>query len=163
LQRYNISKSDLDDFFGGPAFLAWSRMANMHGWGGPLPQSWLDDQLALQKKILSRMYAFGMFPVLPAFSGNIPAALRSKFPSAKVTHLGNWFTVDSNPRWCCTYLLDASDPLFVEIGKLFIEEQIRGIMHDFHYLINGASVSDLKSCFSSETKFLTRKVHSRYS
>jgi hypothetical protein len=37
-------------------------MANMHGWGGPLPQSWLDDQLALQKKILSRMYAFGMFP-----------------------------------------------------------------------------------------------------
>uniref|UniRef100_A0A0D9WAE7 Alpha-N-acetylglucosaminidase n=1 Tax=Leersia perrieri TaxID=77586 RepID=A0A0D9WAE7_9ORYZ len=110
-QRYNISKSDLDDFFGGPAFLAWSRMANMHGWGGPLPQSWLDDQLALQKKILSRMYAFGMFPVLPAFSGNIPAALR--------------FTVDSNPRWCCTYLLDASDPLFVEIGKLFIEEQIR--------------------------------------
>ncbi|KAG0527829.1 hypothetical protein BDA96_06G266800 [Sorghum bicolor] len=124
-QRYNISKSDLDDFFGGPAFLAWSRMANMHGWGGPLPQTWLDDQLALQKKILSRMYAFGMFPVLPAFSGNIPAALKSKFPSAKVTHLGNWFTVDSNPRWCCTYLLDASDPLFVEIGKLFIEEQIR--------------------------------------
>ncbi|CAD6259287.1 unnamed protein product [Miscanthus lutarioriparius] len=124
-QRYNISKSDLDDFFGGPAFLAWSRMANMHGWGGPLPQTWLDDQLALQKKILSRIYAFGMFPVLPAFSGNIPAALKSKFPSAKVTHLGNWFTVDSNPRWCCTYLLDASDPLFVEIGKLFIEEQIR--------------------------------------
>ncbi|TVU16373.1 hypothetical protein EJB05_39932 [Eragrostis curvula] len=124
-QMYNISKSDLDDFFGGPAFLAWSRMANMHGWGGPLPQTWLDDQLALQKKILSRMYAFGMFPVLPAFSGNIPAALKSKFPSAKVTHLGNWFTVDSNPRWCCTYLLDASDPLFVEIGKLFIEEQIK--------------------------------------
>ncbi|OEL29722.1 Alpha-N-acetylglucosaminidase [Dichanthelium oligosanthes] len=94
-------------------------------WGGPLPQTWLDDQLALQKKILSRMYAFGMFPVLPAFSGNIPAALKSKYPSAKVTHLGNWFTVDSNPRWCCTYLLDASDPLFIEIGKLFIEEQIR--------------------------------------
>jgi len=59
-------------------------------WGGPLPQTWLDDQLALQKKILSRMYAFGMFPVLPAFSGNIPAALKAKFPSAKVTHLGNW-------------------------------------------------------------------------
>ncbi|KAI5010321.1 hypothetical protein ZWY2020_012458 [Hordeum vulgare] len=27
---------------------------------------------------------------LPAFSGNIPAALKLKFPSAKVTHLGNW-------------------------------------------------------------------------
>lgn len=31
-------------------------------WGGPLPQSWLDDQLALQKKILTRMYDFGMTP-----------------------------------------------------------------------------------------------------
>ncbi|CAO2045602.1 unnamed protein product, partial [Urochloa humidicola] len=31
-------------------------------WGEPLPQTWLDDQLALQKNILSRMYPFGMFP-----------------------------------------------------------------------------------------------------
>ncbi|CAL9083737.1 unnamed protein product, partial [Musa acuminata var. zebrina] len=61
-ERYNISRRDLDDFFGGPAFLSWSRMGNLHGWGGPLPQSWLDDQLVLQKKILARMYSFGMTP-----------------------------------------------------------------------------------------------------
>lgn len=36
------------------------------------------------------------------------------------------FTVDSDPRWCCTYLLDATDPLFIEIGKSFIEQQIKG-------------------------------------
>lgn len=30
-QKFNISRSDLDDFFSGPAFLAWSRMANLHG------------------------------------------------------------------------------------------------------------------------------------
>ncbi|XP_039131120.1 alpha-N-acetylglucosaminidase-like [Dioscorea cayenensis subsp. rotundata] len=124
-QKFNISNSDLEDFFGGPAFLAWSRMGNMHGWGGPLPQTWLDDQLALQKKILSRMFEFGMSPVLPAFSGNVPSALKSKFPSAKITRLGNWFTVDSNPKWCCTYLLDATDPLFVEVGKAFIEQQFK--------------------------------------
>ncbi|GJN26213.1 hypothetical protein PR202_gb14126 [Eleusine coracana subsp. coracana] len=34
--------------------------------------------------------------VLPAFSGNIPAALKLKFPSAKVTHLGNCDTFDEN-------------------------------------------------------------------
>ncbi|XP_072977763.1 alpha-N-acetylglucosaminidase-like [Typha angustifolia] len=124
-QRFNISGTDLDDFFGGPAFLAWSRMANLHGWGGPLPQSWLDDQLSLQKKILARMYDFGMSPVLPAFSGNVPSALKSKYPSAKITHLGNWFTVHGDTRWCCTYLLDATDPLFIEIGRLFIEQQIK--------------------------------------
>lgn len=124
-QRFNISGPELDDFFGGPGFLAWSRMGNLHGWGGPLPQNWLDDQLVLQKKILARMHDFGMSPVLPAFSGNVPSALKSKFPSAKITRLGNWFTVDSNPRWCCTDLLDATDNLFVEIGKAFIEQQLQ--------------------------------------
>ncbi|KAK7828801.1 alpha-n-acetylglucosaminidase [Quercus suber] len=109
-QKFNVSKTDLDNFFGGPAFLAWSRMGNLHGWGGPLPQSWLDQQLILQKKILARMYELGMTPVLPAFSGNVPAALTYIFPSAKITRLGNWFSVKSDPKVCCTYLLDATDP-----------------------------------------------------
>ncbi|KAM3318990.1 alpha-N-acetylglucosaminidase isoform X1 [Capsicum chacoense] len=124
-KNFNISTSSLDDFFGGPAFLAWSRMGNLHKWGGPLPQSWLDQQLILQKKILARMYELGMTPVLPSFSGNVPAALKHVFPSAKISRLGNWFTVNSDPRWCCTYLLDATDPLFVKIGKTFIEQQLK--------------------------------------
>ncbi|KAK8479051.1 hypothetical protein V6N11_074118 [Hibiscus sabdariffa] len=124
-RKFNITNSDLDDFFGGPAFLAWSRMGNLHGWGGPLPESWFHEQLTLQKKILARMYELGMTPVLPAFSGNVPAALKDIFPSAKITRLGNWFSVKSNPKWCCTYLLDATDPLFVEIGRTFIEEQLK--------------------------------------
>ncbi|XVF54187.1 hypothetical protein PTKIN_Ptkin05aG0160700 [Pterospermum kingtungense] len=124
-RKFNITNSDLDGFFGGPAFLAWSRMGNLHGWGGPLPQSWFNEQLTLQKKILARMYELGMTPVLPAFSGNVPAALKNIFPSAKITRLGNWFSVNSNPKWCCTYLLDATDPLFIEIGKAFIGEQLK--------------------------------------
>ncbi|KAA8540869.1 hypothetical protein F0562_024993 [Nyssa sinensis] len=124
-QKFNISSSDLNDFFGGPAFLAWSRMGNLHGWGGPLPQSWLDQQLILQKKILARMHELGMTPVLPAFSGNVPAALKYIHPSARITQLANWFTVGGDPRWCCTYLLDATDPLFVEIGKAFIDQQLK--------------------------------------
>ncbi|KAI3870694.1 hypothetical protein MKW92_003699 [Papaver armeniacum] len=124
-QTFNISNSELSTFFGGPAFLAWSRMGNLHGWGGPLPQSWLDQQLFMQKKILARMFELGMTPVLPAFSGNVPPALKSIFPSAKITRLGNWFTVGGDSRWCCTYLLDATDPLFIEIGKTFIEQQLK--------------------------------------
>ncbi|KAH9720040.1 alpha-N-acetylglucosaminidase [Citrus sinensis] len=63
--------------------------------------------------------------LLPAFSGNVPAALQNVFPSAKITQLGNWFSVKSDPRWCCTYLLDATDPLFIEIGRAFIEQQLK--------------------------------------
>ncbi|XP_050283732.1 alpha-N-acetylglucosaminidase [Quercus robur] len=122
---FNISKDDLNDFFGGPAFLAWARMGNLHGWGGPLTQNWLDQQLALQKRILSRMLELGMTPVLPSFSGNIPAALKKISPSANITKLGNWNSVDAKCRWSCTYLLDPSDPLFVEIGEAFIRRQVK--------------------------------------
>ncbi|XP_057443002.1 alpha-N-acetylglucosaminidase-like [Lotus japonicus] len=124
-EKFNMTISDMDDFFGGPAFLAWSRMGNLHRWGGPLPQSWLDQQLILQKKIISRMYELGMTPVLPAFSGNVPASLKYIFPSAKITRLGNWFSVENELKWSCTYLLDATDPLFSEIGKAFVEQQLQ--------------------------------------
>ncbi|WOK96049.1 alpha-N-acetylglucosaminidase [Canna indica] len=122
---FNVSSEDLNDFFGGPAFLAWARMGNLHGWGGPLSQNWLEQQLVLQKAILSRMVELGMIPVLPSFSGNVPAVFRKIFPSASITRLGDWNTVDGNPRWCCTYLLDPKDPLFVEVGEAFIKQQIK--------------------------------------
>nr|XP_011469504.1 PREDICTED: alpha-N-acetylglucosaminidase isoform X1 [Fragaria vesca subsp. vesca] len=121
---FNISKGDLNDFFGGPAFLAWARMGNLHAWGGPLSQNWLDQQLILQKQILSRMLELGMTPVLPSFSGNVPATLKKIYPSANITRLGDWNTVNGDHRWCCTYLLDPSDPLFVEIGTAFIRRQV---------------------------------------
>ncbi|KAH7431001.1 hypothetical protein KP509_08G024500 [Ceratopteris richardii] len=123
-KRFNLTDADLGEFFGGPAFLAWARMGNLHGWGGPLTQEWLDSQLDLQREILSYMHQLGMTPVLPAFSGNVPSSLKRIFPSANISQLGNWNTVSGDERWCCTYLLDPNDELFVEIGKMFIEQQI---------------------------------------
>ncbi|KAI8545871.1 hypothetical protein RHMOL_Rhmol07G0071100 [Rhododendron molle] len=122
---FNITIQDLNDFFGGPAFLAWARMGNLHGWGGPLSKNWLDQQLVLQKQILSRMVEFGMTPVLPSFSGNVPGTLKDIFPSANITRLGEWNTINGDTRWCCTFLLDPSDPLFIEIGEAFIKRQIK--------------------------------------
>uniref|UniRef100_I1PBF0 Alpha-N-acetylglucosaminidase n=1 Tax=Oryza glaberrima TaxID=4538 RepID=I1PBF0_ORYGL len=124
-KSFNVTDRDLDDFFGGPAFLAWARMGNLHGWGGPLSQNWLDQQLTLQKKILSRMIELGMVPVLPSFSGNVPSVFKKLFPSANITKLGDWNTVDGDPRWCCTYLLDPSDALFIDVGLAFIRQQMK--------------------------------------
>ena len=52
------------------------RMGNIRGWGGPLPDSWYTGQLALQHKILARMRALGMIPVLPAFAGHVPDGIQ---------------------------------------------------------------------------------------
>lgn len=43
-----LNQTEINDFFTGPAFLAWNRMGNLFEWGGPLPQSWHTKQRSLQ-------------------------------------------------------------------------------------------------------------------
>ncbi|XP_064109199.1 alpha-N-acetylglucosaminidase-like isoform X2 [Macrobrachium nipponense] len=118
--KLGVTQEELDDHFAGPAFLAWGRMGNIFGWGGPLPQSWHEQTLSLQHQILQRMRDFGMYPVLPAFAGHVPAGLTRVYPEANITRLGPWSHF--NCTYSCTYLLDPNDPLFQEIGSKFIEE-----------------------------------------
>ncbi|EDO46476.1 predicted protein [Nematostella vectensis] len=116
-----LTQQELDQHFSGPAFLAWERMGNMHGWGGPLPSTWYGMKLNLQHKILAAMRNFGMTPVLPGFAGHVPAGLLRLYPKANVSKLGDWGNFNST--YCCTYLLEPSDPLFQKIGTAFIKEQ----------------------------------------
>jgi alpha-N-acetylglucosaminidase len=85
--------------------------------GRPLPQSWKESHRDLQQKILARERELGMKPVLPAFTGHVPASFKKFFPGAnlKQTNWGNDFGD--------TYILDANDPLFAEIGRKFLEVQ----------------------------------------
>ncbi|XP_059151841.1 alpha-N-acetylglucosaminidase-like isoform X1 [Physella acuta] len=126
-----FTQADMDGFFGGPAFLAWARMGNIQGWGGPLPQMWITNKLILQHQILERMRSFGMIPVLPAFAGHVPSGITRIFPQAKVSRLGTWN--DFNTTYSGTYLLDFQDPLFNKISKAFIEAQTNEFGTDHIY------------------------------
>ncbi len=116
-RSYGFSDADLDEFFSGPAYFSWFWMGNLDQWGGPLPQSWKESHRDLQRKILARERELGMQPVLPAFTGHVPPSFKKRFPDAKLkkTNWGNGFGD--------TYILDADDPLFAEIGKKFLETQ----------------------------------------
>lgn len=116
-KEMGFSDDDLKDFFTGPAYFGWFWMGNMDGWGGPLPVSWMKSHFELQKKILARQRSLGMKPVLPAFTGHVPAAFKKKFPNAKLKAT-NW-----NNGFADTYILDAEDPMFAEIGRKFLEKQ----------------------------------------
>jgi alpha-N-acetylglucosaminidase len=113
-----LSDEELGDFFAGPAFLAWGWMGNLDGWGGPSPQSWIDGQAELQKKIVNRMRDYGIKPVLPAFTGHVPAALARRCPNAQCRQMEKWAETFTG-----TWVLDATDPLFQEIGRRFITAQ----------------------------------------
>ncbi|KAF6735093.1 Alpha-N-acetylglucosaminidase [Oryzias melastigma] len=126
-----LNQSDIEEFFSGPAFLAWNRMANMYKFGGPLPQSWHVNQLRLQFKILERMRSFGMIPVLPAFSGNVPKGILKLHPEANVTRLGPW--AHFNCSFSCSYVLDPRDPLFLQIGSLYLSQVVKQFGTDHIY------------------------------
>lgn len=116
-KEMGFTDDDLKDFFTGPAYFSWFWMGNMDGWGGPLPLAWMKSHFNLQKKILERQRALGMKPVLPAFTGHVPAAFKKKFPNAKLKAT-NWTNGFGD-----TYILDAEDPMFATIGKRFLEKQ----------------------------------------
>ncbi|KAK2815434.1 hypothetical protein Q5P01_025901 [Channa striata] len=126
-----LNQSEIEEFFSGPAFLAWNRMGNMFKFGGPLPQSWHVNQLRLQFQILERMRSFGMIPVLPAFSGNIPKGILRLYPKANVTMLGPW--AHFNCSFSCSYILDPEDPLFLQIGSLYLSEVVKQFGTDHIY------------------------------
>ena len=128
-QHYGLNHEDLEDFFTGPGYNAWGRMGNLDGWGGPLPQSWIEQENKLQHKILQRERSLGMTPVLQGFSGHIPSALARKNNHLKIHQLS----------WCDfpkTHLLDWEEPLFTEIGARYIQEMKKEYGTDHYYAID---------------------------
>ncbi|OQR94297.1 alpha-N-acetylglucosaminidase (NAGLU) [Achlya hypogyna] len=124
-RHFNVSDAGLHKFFAGAAFLAWGRMGNLRGsWvKGPLPQAFIDTQFDLQLRILARMREYGMLPALPAFAGHIPEEIASVYANATITRSPNWGNFPD--EFCCVYMLDPTDPLYLAIGKTFVAEQRR--------------------------------------
>lgn len=129
-EKFGLNNEQICNYFTGPAYLPWHRMANIDRWEGPLPKSWINNQLKLQKKILARERELSMTPVLPAFAGHIPEVLKEKFPSAKITSLGDWGGFDKKYH---SYFLDPLDSLFGVIQTAYLKEQTRLLGTDHIY------------------------------
>ena len=128
--KMGLSDTEIRSYFTGPAFLPWHRMSNIDHWDGPLPKSWLDNQLELQKKIVRRERELNMKPILPAFAGHVPEILKSKYPKAKINDLGTW---GGFSKEYYSHFLDPLDPLFKQIQKAFLEEQTKEFGTDHIY------------------------------
>ena len=114
-----VTEDELKSFFSGPAFLAWQRMGNIRGWGGPLDDGWIANQAAMQKKIVERIRLFGMINVLPGFAGHVPAGLKRVYPNANFTQTANWGKFNST--FTEDYLLEPTDELFQTLGVKYYQ------------------------------------------
>ncbi len=124
-RRLGLSDEEIAQFLAGPPFLPFQWMGCLQGWGGPLPDGWIERREELQKKIVARQRELGMTPVLQGFTGHVPAALEKKFPDAKL-HRIRWI------EWQVP-LLDPLDPLFGKIARLLMEEQTKRFGTDHMY------------------------------
>ncbi|MDR1167800.1 MAG: alpha-N-acetylglucosaminidase, partial [Heliobacteriaceae bacterium] len=118
-RRLGLSDEQMQEFYVGPAFLPFGWMGCIDGWAGPLPQTWIDEHVALEKRILERERALGMTPILQGFTGHAPKALEDVRSDVKLVKLNPWANFPS------TYFIDPSTPFFKELGRIWIEEQTR--------------------------------------
>jgi alpha-N-acetylglucosaminidase len=113
-KKLGLTDEEIQHYFVGPAHLPWMRMGNITNVDSPMPMSWHKDQVALQHKILTRMRELGMKPICPGFAGFLPPEIKRIYPEANIVET-SW---DAFHNW----MLMADDPLFPEIGRMFIEE-----------------------------------------
>lgn len=128
-RRLGFTEEEIADYFVGPAHLPWMRMGNISGIDSPLPAEWHERQIALQHRILSRMRSLGMKPICPGFAGFVPQAVTRLFPKVKITET-SWGGAFRN------WMLSPEEPLFCEIGKLFIEEWEKEFGKNDYYLVD---------------------------
>jgi alpha-N-acetylglucosaminidase len=141
-RELGLAEAEIFDYFSGPAFLAWHRMGNLQGWGGPLSVNFLQQQRELTRKILSRMRSLGMKAVLPAFHGHVPrtaAAVLEQMMGRPVamTNAPAWFAFKgASAQYSSLSFVEPSDPAYVELGRRFIREQTRVYGTDSYYAVD---------------------------
>jgi alpha-N-acetylglucosaminidase len=155
LQDLGFSPDQIAGFLVGPAYLPWGWMGNIDGLGGPLPDSWIDSHLALERRILERERALGMTPVLQGFTGHVPASITQVYPGARIHQTGDWSAGFSG-----TWFLDPLDPLFQRFGRRFIERQAELFGTDHLYAADPFNEINPPS---NDSTFLAGMGHAIYS
>lgn len=154
LRDVGFTRAQVGEFLVGPAYLPWGWMANIDGLGGPLPDSWIDSHIALERKILARERSLGMRPVLQGFTGHVPKAITRLYPKARIHQTGDWSAGFSG-----TWFLDPQDSLFQQLGRRFIERQTELFGTDHLYAADPFNEIDPPS---NDSVFLARMGRAIY-
>lgn len=127
LKKLGYTDKEALDFIAAPAFGAWWLMGNMEGWGGPVSQTLIDQQAALQQKIIKRMKDLKIEPVMHGFYGMIPTTLKNKM-KIQVIDQGKWVGGFHRPDF-----LSPSDPAFKKIAGIYYSEMKKIYGSDLHF------------------------------
>lgn len=110
-REMGLSDEDVRVFLGGPGYLPFHYMGCLDGWAGQMTPGWIDQHAELGARIITRERDLGMTPVLPAFTGQVPAQLARHDTTTR-----EWMGFT-------THFLDHRDPRFRSISRRVVELQ----------------------------------------
>lgn len=114
-KRMGLTDAEIGAYFVGPAHLPWMRMGNLSERpDAPMPKAWRERSVRLQHAVLRRMRELGMKPIVPAFGGFVPEGLKRLHPEVRLLEM-SWVGFHA-------WFLSPDQPLFREMGKLYVEE-----------------------------------------
>lgn len=126
-----LTTIEIQQHLSGPGFVAWQRMGNIRGWGGPITNNYMKFSSKLQSKMIKSLRNLGIAVALPAFPGHIPVAMQRIYPNATFTSVQRWNGFAD--EYCCPLFVDPTDPLFTEIGERFLRKVINKYGTDHIY------------------------------
>ena len=126
LQQIGYSDQEINDFLVGPGYTAWWLMGNIQSWGAPMPQSQIDGRKALQQKMIARMKALGITPVLQGFYGMVPSSLKEK-TKARIIDQKTWGAF-KRPD-----ILVPNQPEFSKIAAIYYSELRKAYGKDIRF------------------------------
>ena len=115
LRKFGCSNQQIRNFIPGPGYTAWWLMGNLEGWGGPVSQDFIDGQAQMAKRILGRMAALGIQPVLQGFYGMVSRSIRDRHPNAVIPQ-GMWGFFERPD------ILKPTEKLFDEMADVYYRE-----------------------------------------
>lgn len=127
LLQFGFTQEEALQSISGPAFWAWQLMTNIDGYLPPPDKSYVYARLALGKKILERVTAFGMIPIQQGFCGHVPMLLKEKYPKANIIPKAAWCLYPKTAQ------LDPLDPLFETFGQAYLQT-LEKLLGNHHYL-----------------------------
>ncbi|KIA95390.1 alpha-N-acetylglucosaminidase [Pedobacter kyungheensis] len=127
LKQIGYTKEEILAFIPGPAFDAWWLMGNLEGWGGPVSQTLIDQQVSLEKQIIKRMKDLKIEPVMQGFYGMVPTSLKNKM-KVTVADQGKWAGGFTRPDF-----LMPDDPAFEKLADIYYSEMKKLYGRELHF------------------------------
>ncbi len=97
-----------------PTRAPWQAMGVLENYGGGVSQSLIDARLKLAQRIVTRMKALGIEPVLPGYVGTVPPDFKKKKTDADLYVQEKWLGKLERPDY-----VNPVTPLFAQIAEKY--------------------------------------------